>query len=222
MRRRLNLTAVPLVVFALVAVARGASSPQGRCLSAKLKAIARKEAGLLSCFAKVAAKGRATTLGACVQKVHGRYVAAFTKAGSCGGDDITCECLAENCAIDVRLALPDAGPSRCESARLKAALREAARMIGCNARGAAKGLIVDQACIRKAQTKYRGAFARATGCTGDQTTVETIVGEKCVAEVGADPIGGGTVSELCTSHACDGVDARPRSGAWPGAAARMP
>jgi hypothetical protein len=216
--RRTRFALVTLVVFAFVARPSATANTQSKCLRAKLRAIGKKEAGLLSCFARVAAKGHANTLGACVQKGEHKYTAAFAKAGSCSGDRTICDCLAENCAIAVRVALPDAGPSHCESARLRAAGKKAAGKLSCNAKAAARGLTVDRACIQKVEARYRAAFAKTTGCTGDQATVETIANQRCVGEVGADPTGGGTISALCTSHACDGVDVRAGSGPWPRAA----
>jgi hypothetical protein len=210
LRRRLELAIVVLALFPIVTGASGTSNPQSRCLSGKLAAIGKKEAGLLSCLAKMAAKGRATTFGACIQKAARKFAAAFAKAGSCDADRTICECLAENCAITVRVSLPDAGPSKCEAARLRAAGKRAIGKVRCSVKAATEGLTVDQACIQNVEARYQAAFAKTSGCTGEQTTVEVIVDEQCVGAVGADPTGGGTVSDLCTGHACDGVDARGR------------
>lgn len=183
-----------------------AANAQSECLGAKLDAMGRKEAGLLSCLAGEAAKGRATGFPRCLRRVSRRFSRAFALAGDCGEGRLVCDCLTEACAIAVHLALPDAGPSRCESARLRAAGRHAVRKVRCSAQAAKAGAPVDPACLERTEAKLRAAFARTRRCTGDATTVEAIVNEQCVSALGGDPTGGGTISELCTSHACDGVD----------------
>jgi hypothetical protein len=168
-----------------------------KCTGAKLKALAKKASGLLGCHAKVAAKGDPSLFDPCRQKVETKYGTAFAKAGSCGGDQALCECLAENCATLVRAALPDNG--KCEATRLKAAGKKASGKLACNSKAAAKGLTVDSMCIQKLEAKYQAAFAKATGCTGDQNAVETTVNQSCVSDLGADPTGGGTVGAICAS-----------------------
>lgn len=191
-----------LVAFA-TALGGASACAQSQCVSTKFEAVGRSEAGLLSCLARVAATGRATNLGRCVRKAKGRLVRSFSTAGECGGDDGICGCLAENCAVDVRLSLPDAGPNRCESARLRAAARKVVGTLRCNAQAAANGTAVDEACIQKVQARYQAAFARTKGCTGDGSAVGTIVETACVAEVGANATAGSMVGDPCTSHACD-------------------
>jgi hypothetical protein len=170
------------------------------CTFAKLKALGKREAGLLVCYSKAAATSlNPTTFAACALKVEGKYEKAFVKAGSCSGDQTVCECIAENCATALRTGLPDAGPSKCEAARLKVAGKKAAAKLICNAEAARKGLPVDAGCIQKAEAKYQAAFAEAMGCSGDANTVENIVNQECVAALGADATGGATVGTLCTS-----------------------
>ena len=183
----------------------GAITTIDKCTAAKLTALAKKEKGLLTCHAKVAAKGDATLLALCVQKVEGKYTTTFAKAGSCAGDQAVCECLAETCASAVRSALPDGGPSKCEAARLKAAAKKAAGKLVCNVKAlkSKTGPTVDPTCLEKVESKYQLAFAKMTDCSGDQATVETAVDDQCVSALGADATGGGTVGALCP--ACGGV-----------------
>jgi hypothetical protein len=195
-----------LVVVATAVRGGGSACAQSRCVSAKFEAVGRSEAGLLSCLARVAARGRATNLGRCVSKVKGRLTRSFSTAGECSGDDSICNCLAENCAVDVRLSLPDAGPSRCESARLRAVARKVTGTLRCNAQAVADGKAVDEGCIRKVQARYQAAFAKTKGCTGDGAAVGTMVETACVTEVGANPTAGSMVGDPCTSHACDDDD----------------
>jgi hypothetical protein len=193
-------TAIPYTAV-LMKTALQASVPKDKCTAAKLNALGKVEAGLLSCQSTAVAKGDASLLAACIAKVEGKYGKAFAKAGSCGGGEAVCQCLAENCVSAVRAVLPDAGPSKCEAARLKLAGKEASRKLACNATAAKKGVAVNPACIQKAEAKYRAAFAKAPGCSGDEKTLETTVDQQCVSALGRDPIGGGTVRALCASCA---------------------
>jgi len=186
------------VLGALVLIAVGAAPARAdKCTAVKVKAIGKKESGLLSCYAKLAASGDPANYAPCVGKVEGKYFRAFSKAGSCAGFQDNCETVAQDCASMVRANLPDAGPSNCEAARLKAAGKKAAAKMSCNASAAGKGLTVDPACIQKVEATYQAAFGKTTGCTGDQQTVETTVDQSCVSAVGADPTGGGTVGSIC-------------------------
>jgi hypothetical protein len=117
------------------------------------------------------------------------FSTAFAKAGSCLGSETICEAIAKNCATAVRNALPDVGPSTCESARLRAAGKKAAGQIKCNAKAAAKDAAVDVDCIQKAEAKYQAAFARTSGCSGDENTVGLVVDEQCVSAVRGDSTG---------------------------------
>ncbi len=194
--RRIVLGAVGLLAIA------AAPARADRCTAAKLKAIGRKEAGLLGCYSTATAKGDASGVATCVAKVEGRYGSVFARAGSCSGDATVCESIAEACADVIRGDLPDPGPSRCEATRLRAAGKKAAGKLVCNAKAAARGLAVDAACIQKVAGKFQAAFARTSGCTGDQTTVEDAVDRDCVGAVRADASGGGTVGVLCDRVCC--------------------
>jgi len=198
-----------MVALGLLCILAGPTRPaaaQSGCVSAKLEAMGKNEAGLLSCLAGEAAKGRPTTFGKCIRKVAAKFALAWAKAGPCGEDRTLCECLTEQCAIAVRLVLPDFGPSRCEAARLRAAGKQAVRKVRCSAEAARAGTTVDPACLQRTEAYLQAVFARTRRCTGDSNMVETIVNEQCVGALGADPTGGGTIDELCTSHACDNVD----------------
>jgi hypothetical protein len=178
---------------------------QSTCLSAKLEAMGKKEAGLLSCLAAETAKGHATGFGRCIRKVAIKFALAWAKAGTCGEERTRCECLTEDCAIALRLTLPDSR-DRCEAARLRAAGKQAIQKVRCSAEAVKSGTPVDPACLQRAEANLRAVFARSRRCTGDRTAVETVVNEQCVTALGADPIGGETIDKLCTSHACDYVD----------------
>jgi hypothetical protein len=165
----------------------------------------KKEAGLLSCLAAETAKGRATGFGKCIGKVAIKFARAYANAGTCGEERTRCECLTEDCAIAVRLALPDSR-SKCEAARLRAAGKQAIQKVRCSVEAVKNGTPVDPACLQRTEANLQAVFARTRRCTGDRTAVETTVNEQCVSALGADPTGGETIDELCTSHACDYVD----------------
>jgi len=165
-RRSVRWAPTAAVAAGVVLVLAASPARADKCTGAKLKAIGKNESGLLICHSKVAAKGGPSPLAACIQKVEGKYATAFSKAETCSGDQTVRECLAENCATAIRGDLPDPGPSRCEAARLKAASKTAGDKLTCNAKAAAKGAMVDPACIQKAEAKYQAAFAKATGCGG--------------------------------------------------------
>jgi len=201
--RRAGCTMALLALCLLPATAHA----QSKCVSAKLDAMGKKESGLLSCLASVAARGRATSFGRCLQRIENRYLRAYDLAGSCGTDDRpVCDCLTENCAVEVRVALPDLGPSKCEAKRLRGAGVQAMRKVRCNAKAAKAGTPVDPGCLQKADAKFEAVFAKTGTCGGDQSAVDAIVNEQCVTGIGGDASGGGTVGDLCTSQACEGAD----------------
>src|SRR5437773_11634807 len=106
------MKALLATITAVVIVFLGATVRADKCTAAKVKAIGKKETRLLGCYAKVAAKNDPGLLPPCIQKVEGKYAAAFAKAGACSGDQMVCECIAEDCVDAVRADLPDAG--KCE------------------------------------------------------------------------------------------------------------
>src|SRR5690349_5025178 len=110
-----------LPLAALLLVLAVAPAHADKCTGAKLKAVGKKEAGLLGCQSKVAAKNDLADLSACEAKVVGKFEKAFTKAGACAGDQTTCENIADACESAVAAALTDAFPSKCEAAKRKAA-----------------------------------------------------------------------------------------------------
>src|ERR1051325_1584647 len=145
-----------------------------KCTSKKLKAIAKKEAGLLKCQAKVALKGDPSLAAACNTKVMTRFSTAFGKAGACAGVEADCETIGDALRDPGRAALPDGTTlvtaSKCESKRLKAAARKAKSKLGCYAKAALKDVPVDAApggCLDKASSRFAQAFDKVTGCTGD-------------------------------------------------------
>jgi len=151
-------------VFACLLLAAGPAAAD-QCTSAKLKAIANREARFLRCLAKVARFGDPSLEAACDASAEAKFASAFGSAGTCSGVRSDCESLADDCRDKVRAALPDgtsaASASKCEAARLKAAGKAASRKLGCYAKAARKGVPVDSApggCLDRAQAKFVKAF----------------------------------------------------------------
>ena len=185
------------LVFAIVALLGIAVAPAraDKCTGAKLKAVAKKESGLLGCQSKVAKKGDPSGLTACGQKVSGKFSLAFAKAGTCGGDQMRCEDIADACESSVGGAFIDTLPSKCEASKRKAAGKLASKELGCYAKAAAKALPVDSTCLAKATGKFSTAITKAGTCP-DGGSPQALVEEDCVtAAVTTD--GNGTVTAIC-------------------------
>src|SRR5262249_16182258 len=143
-----------LILLAVVAPPAHAD----KCTGAKLKAVGKKEAGLLACQAKVAAKNDTSGLSTCETKVIGKFSAPFGKAATCAGDQTHCEDIADSCDSAVASFLTDTFPSKCEAAKRKAAGKLSSGELGCYSKAATKGLPLDTSCITKAQSKFGAAF----------------------------------------------------------------
>lgn len=182
-----------LVLALLAATALPAQAD--KCTSAKLKAIAKRESGLLACAAKSAKTGDATDEAACIAKVTAKFDAAFAKAGTCTGIATDCEAIVDDqCVPGVLQLLPDAGPSDCEAARLKASGKRASSALSCFT----KKPDMQAGCQAKTEEKFVASFDKVSGCGGDGqgSTVSTSIDTNCVnAVVTTD--GSGVVTELC-------------------------
>src|ERR1700731_3984685 len=157
---RTRWTSAAFGMLALLALGTGTANAD-KCTSAKLKAIGKKESGLLGCQSKVAAKNDTSGLSACETKVKGTFSTAFGKAGACVGDETTCEDKADACETNVAAAMTDTFPSRCEAAKRKAAGKLAKGALSCYAKAAATATAVDMACVLKARDKFIAAKSKA-------------------------------------------------------------
>ena len=194
----------------LATIALGASTASAdKCTGTKIKAIGKKESGLLSCSAKEATKGIAAVEPGCDNKAMSKFQPAYDKPGPCGNPSSSvCELIADDCQTKVRMALPDGdgtNPSVCESKRLKAAGKKASGKLKCYAKAAAKGQPVDSApggCLDKASTKFMTAFNAQSGCTGDgnETSIETLIDNECVNQL-VTVDGMGHVTGICPTGA---------------------
>lgn len=178
------------------------AGPADACTAAKLRATAKYESRLLGCHATAARKGDASGLSACVQRAEARFALAFAKAGSCTGEQATCDCLAAQCADAVRAERPELGPNRCVGSKLATVGRWAERLLRCNATAAERGTPVDPECVTRAFIKFRRAYAKLDDCGVEQANMEAAVGQVCVASLGAHAAGGANVEAgICASCA---------------------
>jgi hypothetical protein len=184
------------VVLAVLLLAL-AVPPAGadKCGGAKLKAMGKQEAGLLACQAKVAKKNDTSDLAACESNARTNFSTAFGKAGTCGGDEMTCETTADACESAIASALTDTFPSKCEAAKRTAAGKLARDELNCYSKAATTGVALDGTCISKATGKFATALGKAGACT-DGGAPLTLVETKCVAPAVAAN-GGGIVSAVC-------------------------
>ncbi len=186
-------------VIAAAALAAGSPAHADKCTGAKLKAVGKKEAGLLDCQAKAAATGAppGPGLAVCEAIVKSKFSTAFGKAGTCAvGDEMTCEDIADNCESTVSTAMTDILLPGCEAAKRKAAGKLAKGELGCYSKAATKSLPVDTVvCIPKAQGKFSAALTKAGACP-DGGSPQNLVEDNCVQPAVATG-GGGMVTDVC-------------------------
>ncbi len=199
------------VVLALVLVSP-MSANAADCTAKKLKAIAKRESGLLACSAKVAAKGDPSLEADCVAKVTAKFTDSFAKAGDCIGVASECETnVDEFCVPAVLGYLSDAGPSKCEASRLKAAGKRASAAVQCFT----KKPEVRAACQSKANEKFVASFTKVSGCGGDgqESTVAASIDSNCVNAVQTTDVDG-AITTLCAP-----VCVSPPAGSYSGSCA---
>jgi hypothetical protein len=193
-----RVACISRLVLAVVALVAIGAAPAGadQCTRAKLKAIGKKESGLLACQAKVAARGDSSGLSACESKVMAQFSHAFGNAGTCMGDQTVCESVADGCVSSVAGAFIDTFPSDCEARKRKAAGNLAKRELGCYAKAATKGLPVDSVvCISKSTMMFSVALTKAGTCP-DGGSPQGFLESHCVTPA-VTTDGGGVVTDVC-------------------------
>src|SRR5262245_22759004 len=181
----LVVTAVSLQLLGLSVVGHAAGTAGQVCAAAKLKATAKAASDSVTCHAKATQKG----IGAdpsCLAKAETRLTDAFAKAEVEGG----CVTAGDASAIDalvgssvgafVGALRPVADANRCAAAKLKAAGKKAKTKLGCHAKAAKQGGLVDPGCLAKAEERFTAAFGKAEGkppclTSGDAAAVEDSV-----------------------------------------------
>jgi len=188
---------IHLVLGALMLLAVAAPAARAdRCTGVKLKDVGKTECSLLACEASVATTGNASALSGCEARVKGRFESIFGRAGFCPGNETNCANIADSCESSVAAALSDTFPSRCESAKRRAAGHLTSGELDCYARAAHLNIPVDPSCIMKAQGKFGAAISKAGSCP-DGGSPQDEVENNCVNPVVATT--GGVVTDVCPS-----------------------
>lgn len=193
----MNSRSIRYSLFVVLALVFASPLPASadKCTTLKLKAVAKRQAGLLACTAKSVQLGDNSGEADCVAKVTTKFTAAFAKAGTCNGDASQCEANVDShCVPAVRDLLDESGPSKCEASRLKAAGKRASGATQC----ATKKPELQAECQTKVNDKFLASFAKVSGCQGDgeEATVATTIDDDCV-DWAVTTDGGGNVTEVC-------------------------
>jgi hypothetical protein len=190
---------VPALAVGALLAARGDAAAADKCAAAKLRGVAAREATVLRCLAKVAARADSSDLAACEAAAAAAFAAAFSKAGVCQGTQGRCEQIADGCVAAITAAFADFFPSRCESVKRKAAATLAAKLLGCHTKAAQSGRPLKSGCEDRARRKFDGAMRRAGACP-DGGTPRDLVESTCVTPA-VSPGAGGTVTGACPNDA---------------------
>jgi plastocyanin len=187
-RSRIWLAAAIAVLVVTGSVA-AKPTPAAKCLSAKLKATAKKAVVKVGCYAKAAKRGKPLD-PACFDKAEAAFVKAIARAeakGGCAsiGDAPALEATVDEFVDAVITALPDGGTKpggKCAASKAKASAKYASAELLCQATAATKGVGVDAECIEKAEAAFDKAFAKAEqkgGCatTGDVDALDATADE---------------------------------------------
>src|SRR6185295_2838434 len=186
-------TSLAVLIMALIFAVGTARADD--CASVELKAVGKKESGLLNCQSRVAATNDSSHLEGCRTKVEAKFSRALAR-DTCTGDETKCAA-ADDCDSAMATLLSDTFPSACEAAKRRAAGKLARSELYCYATAAAKGLAVDTACITKARDKFSAALTKAGTCP-DGGAPRDAVEQRCVKRAVTTDCPG-TVIEVCPS-----------------------
>jgi hypothetical protein len=172
---------VVLAGFTLLLVSAGPVAAQNKCAGAKIKAAGKKAKCLLGLEAKEA-KGGVAPAADKIAKCKGKLSSTFSKnetKGGCltTGDAQDIEDKVDAFVLDADTELGVALPNGCASAKLKAAGKKAACLLGLEAKEAAKGIAPAADKIAKCKSKLSSTFSKNEtkgGCstTGDAQDIE--------------------------------------------------
>lgn len=151
-----------LAIFVLGALAAGSAHAQAKCQGSKMKAAGKKASCLLGLHAKSVAKA-APIDPEKVTKCETKFSGSFTKAESkppCAttGDAGAIEAKIDRFVDQIAENLALTPPSKCQSAKLKAAGKKAKCMLGAEAKALSKSIAPD---FSKCIEKFNSAFAKA-------------------------------------------------------------
>src|SRR5262245_21260790 len=102
----------PVLALAVVALlgTRVDAVAADKCAAAMLRGVAAREATVLRCLAKVAARADSSDLAACEAAAAGAFGDAFSRAGLCQGTQGRCEQIADGCVAAITAAFADLFP----------------------------------------------------------------------------------------------------------------
>lgn len=193
MAQRLLVSLLGLsVLFAASPGPASAATPSQKCASSKTKEAGKKADGKLKCWSKEVTKPGG--LSACETKVESKFASKYAKAEAKGGCAVTGDANAIEAKVDAFVddvvteltgspagaLLGSTDAKKCAAAKLKAAGKKAASKLKCHAKAKIKSVIVDMACLQKAEAKYSKKWDNAEakgGCAtiNDKVTIEAKV-----------------------------------------------
>jgi len=167
-----------------------------QCLAGKVKALGGSASSRARCLSKAAAKG--TPVDACLQQSSDRFTggarpekAPFAKLEARGGcltqgDGAALEAALAGFASDLERLVGGTGRSRCDAGKLQCASKYMKGVLGCHAKGARKGGVVEGACLEKRLVSFsdpeRGCYAKALA-KGDCSVPEGRGAQQALADV---------------------------------------
>jgi hypothetical protein len=205
-RRGLAILIAGVAGVLLVSSGPASAATASKCTAAKLKCAAKKECGLLGCHSKAETKGVAVD-PACTTKAQTSFPGCFTKAESkppCNaptGDAAVLENKIDAFVLDVVQEVDPGYPTpianKCSAAKKKCACKKASYKLGCYSKSTNKGILVDPACLAKAEAAFVKCFNKAetkVPCltTGDAAAIEAKIDafvEDVRTELGGSPSG---------------------------------
>jgi cysteine-rich repeat protein len=211
MTKRIVMSMLAWALLAAGPAVRAGGLPEFKCGAGKQKAVSKKEAGLLNCYAKNVLKPDPTKLGPCVSKAGTGLTSAFAKIAlkppPCPGDATAVEAEVDSCvgivldtiSSDGMGTVPP-GQEKCVSGKLKAAGKGAAAKVGCYSKETGKGGLCS--------TTVATPCGIDTDCPSGETCIAVPPAKVCavsLAKCTSDAAcgGGGPCVDACLKKATD-------------------
>jgi hypothetical protein len=169
-----KLTPLTLGVLTVLALTAGTAGALSKCQGSKIKAVGKKAGCLLGLESKEASTG-SVPLPDKVAKCKTKLSQTFAKADAgndcaTAGDATPLESKVDAFVVDVdgELAVGTL-PSKCQSAKIKAAGKKARCLLGLEAKAASSGVGPDAGKVAKCRSKFSSSFAKAQRKTDCRT-----------------------------------------------------
>jgi len=181
-RRRCPVAVVLGVLLAAMVVGSahaGKPTAAQKCAAAKRKLVGRRIAALTACDATAVARG-VDVAPPCTVKARTRFLTTWGKAekaadGACitRDDATTIGAIVDAHADDLATVLGlDGAASKCTAGKLKAAGKDDACELGCQAQAAVRGTLVDEPCLAACTTTFTSACIKSESKDDCRTNVE--------------------------------------------------